>query len=1065
MNRPPTDPAPRGTRKRTRPAADVPPTDRARERRDALGWSHALLEQTKLGVAQIEAATGRFIRFNQRYCDIVGLAREEMETLDFRTLTHPDDRAAALDDLSRLLAGQIRGFTSERRYCRRDGSVVWVNLTVSPLWPPGQPASSHLVLVEDITQRKRADETLQASEAHLRAVLNSTADGILVVGPQGSVLSANQRFAELWQIPDALLKSGEDSALLGHVLEQLEDGPGFVREVQRLYATDEECVGMIQFKDGRTFERFTCPVWVGERRHGRLWSFRDITERKRAEEALQRSEALYQSLVEQLPQCVFRKDRSGALTFANRRFCELLRRDRADLVGKTDFDLFPRELAEKYQRDDRRVMETGQAWTGIERHLPPGGGAEMFVEVVKSPLRDVAGKVLGVQGIFWDVTERHRTAEALRLSEARLKEAERLAHLGGWETELVSLEELARNPLAWSDETFRIFGYSPGAVAVTRERFFQGVHPEDRARVQAGVQAALRQRVPYSAEHRVVRPDGSERIVLEQAELVCDPATGRPLRLIGTVQDITERKRAEVALGESERKLATLMRNLQGMAYRCRNDADWTMEFVSEGARELTGHAPADLVGNHVVAYAALIHPEDRAGVWEQVRAALDRREPFRHMYRIRTAAGTERWVWEQGRGVFDGENRLIALEGFIADVTERKQAEDERERLQGQLLQAQKMESVGRLAGGVAHDFNNMLQAILGNAALALEEAPPDGTLRESLQEIQKSAQRSADLTRQLLAFARKQTINPRVLDLNDTVTGMTKMLQRLIGEDIRLVWTPGADLWPVKVDPSQIDQILANLTVNARDAIQGAGQVTIETANVTLDDACARTHPECAPGEYVTLAVSDTGEGMDATARAHLFEPFFTTKEVGRGTGLGLATVFGIVNQNQGFIQVASEPGRGTAFKIHFPRAETEARLAEPKAARRSRRGTETVLLVEDEGLVLNLGRRILEQQGYTVLTAPTPEAALTLAAGHPGPIHLLITDVIMPGMNGKELKHRLMARQPGLRCLFMSGYTADVIAHRGVLDEDVQFLQKPFTVESLAERVRDMLDSAQP
>jgi signal transduction histidine kinase len=380
----------------------------------------------------------------------------------------------------------------------------------------------------------------------------------------------------------------------------------------------------------------------------------------------------------------------------------------------------------------------------------------------------------------------------------------------------------------------------------------------------------------------------------------------------------------------------------------------------------------------------------------------------------------------------------------------EREKAHAEREKLQAQLTQAQKMESVGRLAGGVAHDFNNMLQAILGNAALALEDLPPGSPARESLEEIEKSAQRSADLTRQLLAFARKQTIAPRVLDLNETVAGMLKMLRRLIGEDIELAWRPGAKLWPVKMDPSQIDQVLANLCVNARDAIGGVGQVIIETANTTFDDTYVDTHPEVAAGDYVLLAVSDTGKGMDAATRAHLFEPFFTTKEQGKGTGLGLATVFGIVKQNRGVISVYSEPGQGTTFKIYLPRAGAAAPRVAPDAARQSPRGVETVLLVEDEEQVLNLGRRLLELQGYTVLVATSPE----------GPIHLLITDVVMPGMNGRQLCERIHASRPELKCLYMSGYTADVIGHHGVLDAGVAFLQKPFTVRSLAEKVREVL-----
>lgn len=427
-----------------------------------------------------------------------------------------------------------------------------------------------------------------------------------------------------------------------------------------------------------------------------------------------------------------------------------------------------------------------------------------------------------------------------------------------------------------------------------------------------------------------------------------------------------------------------------------------------------------------------------------------------------RLALWNGRDIWFEVSNTFfnqPGQPRLVLSQ--FRDVTDRKRAEEEKAKLQAQLLQAQKMESVGRLAGGVAHDFNNMLQVILGNVALALEHATPGSQLSEDLHEIQNSAQRSADLTRQLLAFARKQTVNPRVLDLNDTVEGMLKMLHRLIGEHIHLSWNPGNGLWPVKIDPAQIDQILANLTVNARDAIATEGKVIIETRNMALDDAFAQTHPDCQPGEYVMLAVSDTGKGMDPAAKGHLFEPFFTTKELGKGTGLGLATVFGIVKQNFGLIDVYSEVGHGTTVKIYLPRSESPATPVMAAEQSLSLRGSETVLLVEDEEQILTLGQRILAQQGYQVLMARGPKEAIKLASEHSGPIQLLVTDVVMPTMNGKELMSRIQELQPGIKCLFMSGYTADLIAHHGVLAEGIQFIQKPFTISTLAEKVRHVLE----
>jgi nitrogen-specific signal transduction histidine kinase/CheY-like chemotaxis protein len=380
---------------------------------------------------------------------------------------------------------------------------------------------------------------------------------------------------------------------------------------------------------------------------------------------------------------------------------------------------------------------------------------------------------------------------------------------------------------------------------------------------------------------------------------------------------------------------------------------------------------------------------------------------------------------------------------------------------LEAQLHQSQKMEAVGRLAGGVAHDFNNMLAVIAGHADMALEQTAPYSALHADLLEIQKAAQRSADLTRQLLAFARKQTIAPKVLDLNAIIAGMLKMLGRLIGEDIDLLWKPANPLWPVNMDPAQIDQILVNLVVNARDAIAGVGKIAIETGQVVFDGAYCQTHAGFVPGSFVLLAVSDNGRGMDKEILAQIFDPFFTTKPPGQGTGLGLATVYGIVKQNHGFINVYSEPGEGTTCKIYLPRhASDQVDTGPTRAPVVAPTGAETVLLVEDEEALLKLGQILLERLGYTVLAAGSPSQALHQAQAHAGAIDLLLTDVIMPEMSGRELWKRLSALRPDLKCLFMSGYTADVIAHHGVLDEGVHFLQKPFSREALATKLREAL-----
>jgi PAS domain S-box-containing protein len=409
------------------------------------------------------------------------------------------------------------------------------------------------------------------------------------------------------------------------------------------------------------------------------------------------------------------------------------------------------------------------------------------------------------------------------------------------------------------------------------------------------------------------------------------------------------------------------------------------------------------------------------------------------------------------GRAVRNAARQIEYYEAFVRDVTEPR-------RLQQQLAQAQKMEAVGRLAGGIAHDFNNLLTAILGSADLALDSLPAGVPEREEIEEIRKAALRAADLTRQLLAFSRQQVIAPTVLNPNDVVAAVDKLLRRLLGEDVELRVALASNLAAVKVDPSQLEQVVLNLAVNARDAMPNGGKLTIETQNVELDQEYVRGHLSAQPGSYVMLAVSDTGVGMDAATQARIFEPFFTTKEKGKGTGLGLATVYGIVKQSGGWIWVYSEPGHGTTFKVYFPRvAEVAAPPTPTPAPPPSVRGSETVLVVEDEEMILTLVHKVLQANGYTVLVAASGGDAERVAGQHDGPIHLLMTDVVMPGLNGREVARRLEATRPGIRVLYLSGYTDDAIVHHGVLEPGVAFLQKPFTPAVLGRKVREVLDNA--
>ncbi len=492
---------------------------------------------------------------------------------------------------------------------------------------------------------------------------------------------------------------------------------------------------------------------------------------------------------------------------------------------------------------------------------------------------------------------------------------------------------------------------------------------------------------------------------------------------------------------------------------------DWSLDLVSHNVERVFGYRQEALLTGRVT-WRSVMHPDDAPRIEGELADHLAQGgDEWSRTYRVVVGPGDVRWVRDWCRVLRDPRGQATHLQAVALDITDLKQAEAEKDRLQAQVVQAQKMESVGRLAGGVAHDFNNLLTAILGYVDICRERVGKDHAIRPYLDEVVADAQRSVALTRQLLAFARKQIISPTVLNLNDTVEGMLKLLRRLIGENIDVVWAPGHNLWLVRMDRSQVEQVLANLAVNARDAITGAGRITVSTANVELDDAFRATHPGAVPGAYVLVTVADNGCGMDAETMSHLFEPFYTTKGSGHGTGLGLATVFGIVKQNNGYVDAVSETGQGATFSVYVPRyAGPVVTDAAPVSAERQATGRKaTILLVEDERSVRITTRFFLEAMGHAVLAADGPVEALALAARYAGEIDLLLTDVVMPDMNGRQLAERLHDLRPGMKCLYMSGYTEDEVLGLGVANAGVHFLGKPFTRDDLARKVRDVLDLA--
>ena len=592
-----------------------------------------------------------------------------------------------------------------------------------------------------------------------------------------------------------------------------------------------------------------------------------------------------------------------------------------------------------------------------------------------------------------------------------------------------------------------IIGSSEGSILSKTD---QDLFPDEQARqYRAHDIEVLNSEKPMEFEEIMISPGGLRRYLATKFPLFDEER--RVYALCGILTDITARHGAETQLKKSEERYRTLAANFpNGMILLFDHDLRYLLvdgtglQELRMTKQEMEGRTLADLFPPAV---REAVEPQYRAALAGEKRVAEVAFGDF--LYEVHTLP------------VYDERGDVVAGMAMTQNISQKKQSEKERLLLENQLFQSQKMEAIGRLAGGVAHDFNNQLTGILGYTEMILQSLRPGDPLRSDIEEIHRAAERAAGLTRQLLTFSRKQIISLQVADLNEIANEAQRMLRRLIGEDIELVFVPAPDLAHVKVDRHQIEQMLVNLAVNARDAMPGGGKLMIETANVELDEKYCRQHPDAVPGRYAMLAVSDTGQGMDENTKARLFEPFFTTKEKGRGTGLGLSTTYGMVRQHQGTIGVYSEKGVGTSFKIYLPSCDEPLAPAPPAPARGEVTGKETILLVEDEQTVRDLAEKILARYGYRILVADGGGSALLQAQRNNEPIDLLLTDVVMPNINGKELYRQLRERRPNLKVLYMSGYTENVIVHSGILEADANFISKPFAIEALVQKVRQVLD----
>ena len=775
----------------------------------------------------------------------------------------------------------------------------------------------------------------------------------------------------------------------------------------------------------------------------------DITERKRAEEELRESEELYRTLVSLSPDPISMADLNGLLTFTSPKALQMFGQWTYDeILGRSLLSWVAPEEQEKASTNIRRLLTEGKL-TATEYTLIKKDGTRFIGEVNAAVIHSADGSAISIIFITRDVTERKRVQDELFNSRQMLRSVlDNIPQRVFWKDRnsvYVGCNKAFGVDCGYEDPNDLVGKTDYEATSAKTADLYRA---DDLEVMESG-------RPKLNYEEPLIRANGSRGWLITSKVPMFDQ-DGRVSGILGTFEDITERKLSEDALRKSEERFSRFFRSTPvGTSITRFNDG--LLFDANDAFLGLLGYTREEVIGQNTLELGVWANPGDRAKVLEilqeQGRIRNFETQLVRKSGEIIDVLGSAEVI------DIAGEKYMLSL---AYDITERKRVEKERKKLEEQLFQAQKMESVGRLAGGVAHDFNNMLSVIIGRAEMALQQSVSNDKLQQNIREILKAGLRSADLTRQLLAFARKQTAIPKIMDLNETISAMLKMLRRLIGEDIDLHWVPGLDLWKVKIDPSQVDQILANLAVNARDAISGVGAVTMRTENVVIDDSKRAETLEFIPGEYVLLTVSDTGTGMSREVCEMILEPFFTTKEMGKGTGLGLSTVYGIVKQNDGFICVASEPGKGTTFKIYLPRFEVETEQVPSEEITVKRlTGTETILLVEDDEAILDLGKTILENLGYTVLAAQAPADSIRIAEEHPGDIHLLITDVVMPEMNGRELAEQLSTIRPNLECLYMSGYTADVMAHRGILDKGLNFIQKPFGSDDLAVRVRQVLD----
>lgn len=987
---------------------------------------------------------------------------------------HPQDRARVME-AEKYSVDHGTNYDVEYRMFTRDGRLTWFRDRAIAVQEADGRTLMHGFML-DITERREAESALLKLSRQTNMILNSAGDGIFGLDRAGRLTFVNRASARmLGYEPEEII--GRNGHNLWHHTKA--DGTRYdesdcpLSAVLLDGATRNGAEDVFWRKDGSSFpvEFISTAIREGEDVIGAVVTFRDITARQRAERAQRQAEERFRSIFENAVEGIYQSTPDGRFISVNPAMARMFGYASPDEMIEAISDIGRQFYLDSAHREEfKRAMERGDFVAGLETHVRRKDGTKIWISETSRAVRNVIGRVCYYEGTIEDATARKRAEAERHVSFEIIHAANATDNLD----ELLHRIHQALSRVLYAENCF-VALYDP-PTGMFSFPFFADKF--DAAFPPQSMDRSCTSYVFRKGEATLIaQPLFDELVKRGEVELVGTPSPswlGVPLRtpsatigvlvvqhyedanaythrdlefltsVGGQIALAIERKRAETALRQSEARLRVLVEQLPAVLWTTDTELRFTSS-VGAGLLRL-GLKPQEVVGKSLYEY---FQTDDRS---------------FMPIAAHRRALSGESVTFhvEWGNGSYachaeplrDGNGVVVGVISMALDITDRKQ-------LEAQLRQAQKMEAVGRLAGGIAHDFNNLLMVIQGYTELLLDRLGGEHPLRRNAEQIHDASQRAAGLTRQLLAFSRKQMLDPQVLSIRDVVSDMEKMLRRLIGEDIELVTMNAPDLWSVRADRSQVEQVLLNLAVNSRDAMPSGGKLTIEAANVELDSSYSR-HAVVEPGEYVMLAVSDTGTGMDADTQAHVFEPFFTTKEKGKGTGLGLATVYGIVKQSGGYIWVYSEVGKGATFKVYLPRVTKEAQGAVKKAdVKVSKRGSETILLVEDEKGVRDLAREYLTQEGYEVLEAQNAEDALKIARTHAQAIHLLFTDVVMAGKSGRQLAEEMQKLRPGIRVLYMSGYTDEAIVHHGLLGRGMVLLQKPFTLGSLALKVRETLD----